>query len=123
MFHDHTWYDKSLNHHLSNREIFIGFPLSKDAFFKGNSVPCYDKFSKPLSVCFNDIKWLFPVQCHDLFLCDWDCRTPYYNMVPIVQNWYKCRSSIQEKAQLHDKINDIKSQLSEVQDQLHVCFV
>ena len=123
MFHDHVWYDKSLNAHLSNPLIFIGFPLNQQQWQHGNSVPCYDKYDKPLKLCFNDIKWIFPVQCHEMFLHNWDCRTPYHNLRPVVENWYNCCTQFESVVKLNNKINKIESELSEIHKQLNVFFI
>ena len=41
MFHDHWWRDQCLSNHLSNKNIFVSFPLNETKFGCGDCVPDY----------------------------------------------------------------------------------
>lgn len=94
MFHNHYWYDLSLQNHLNNKNIFIAFPLSCKEFLNGNMVPYYNEISKPLQACFNDITWLFPRQMKELYIANWNMRDHYTKLVPVTNNWYHIRDTI-----------------------------
>ena len=119
MFHDHVWWDTSMRNHLNNTEIFISFPLNEVAFVRGCMLPCYDKIKDPIATRFNDIDWLWPRGCTSLYLCNWDCHTPYYQLNPLINNWYSICDTISER--IEKSINKLESTVTECKNDVKVC--
>ena len=120
MFHDHVWWDTSMTKHLNNTEIFISFPLNEVAFVRGCMLPCYDKIKDPIPTCFNDIDWLWPRSCTNLYLCNWDCKTPYYQLQPLINNWYSICDRISER--IEKSLNKLESNVTKCKNDVQVWY-
>ena len=121
MWHDHTWHDKSLSNHLYNDEIFITFPLNEFEWISGNIKTIYDKHKHPIKTAANDIKFLWPSSCTNLWLTNWNMRDPYVNCTPINEDWYKSKTFIIDRLKKH--VTDLKQKISDNQDEIKVKFV
>ena len=118
MFHDYWWHGRSLNDLLQNDLIFISFPISEAEYVQGNFVPYYKEILKPVQTCFNDIDWLFPLWKSDVYISDWDMRTPYKNLIPILKDWYDNKSKIAKR--IDTKLLIYKKKLQDTSKELQV---
>ena len=123
MFHDFTWYDKSLNNHLNNNLIFESFPINVDQFYKGNLVPDYTVFDKPMATAFVDIHWLFPRQQHSLYIGNWDMKTPYYNLKPIKENWNNVVTFVQKRLLVKSQLCEMQHKIADSEYKAQVCVI
>ena len=121
MFHDNWFRGATLNDLLNSDKIFISFPISETEFIKGNVVPDYTEITTEQDTCFNDIEWLFPRQVTSLYIGNWDMKTAFYNLLPIQQDWYKCRSKVSQRVQ--NKLQKCQEKLAATNNLLKVtCF-
>ena len=88
------WHDKSFDKHLTNKDIFIAIPLNSPKFLMGDIIPSYSIIKHEIHSSFVEIDWLWPRDCHELYFCNWDLKTPMKNLKPIVDNWYNCRAIV-----------------------------
>ena len=105
MFYNHCWFDVSLTNHLNNKEIFISYPLSLSKLKNGIMTPDYTDIPHPIKTCFNDIDWLFPRHCVELFICNWDFKSIDKELLPIVNNWYNIQDKIDQLLSIDETSN------------------
>ena len=122
MFHDHVWRDKSFQNHLNNPLIFEGFPISVDGFYHGHCVPDYSQFKEPIRSSFNDIEWLFPREQTELYLGNWDMKTPFYNLKPILEDWNNVVTNIKRKFAAQMQISRVEAAMANKNDIIKVCI-
>ena len=118
MFHDHTWHDKSLSNHLCNDEIFITFPLNEIAWISGDIKTIYNKHEHPIKTAANDIKFLWPSSCTNVWLVNWNMRDSYQQCTPIIQDWYKAKTFIANRLKNH--LKELEKTISESADCIKV---
>lgn len=113
VFYNNTFWGSTLKQLLQDDKIFVSFPLSEKEFIQGNIVTDFTGYETKrgdINTAFNDIQWLWPRKCTNLYLCDWNWNKPLINCKPIIDNWYNIRDTIYLR--LNDKLNVMNKQLS-----------
>lgn len=94
VFHDHAWYNINLSAHLSSRDIFTSIPLNMPLFLQNHIVPCYDMNEHEIPSSYHDLTFLFPTNCTELYLYNWNLRDSINNVYFIRKNWHKCKDRV-----------------------------